>query len=64
MKQELFTLREHIGSSVFGGAHSAFGHIFVVFCGGFLFCCVVLCLVPNVARVSRFSLLDSLFGFL
>ena len=45
MKRELFTLREHIDSSVFGDAHSAFGHIFVVFCVVFfvLFCRSVSC---------------------
>ena len=58
-KQELITLRGHMGSPpVFGGVRVA--HLFLVFC---LVPCVV-CPIYNAANVSGLFIVDCPFGFL
>ena len=63
-RQELHTLREHLGSlTVFGGVRvpRLFSFLFCVF--GFV-CLRPVSYAPNVASISGLSILDFLFGFL
>ena len=62
-RHELFTLREHMGSSpVFRGVRVV--HLFFLCCVFVFVCLRAVSCVPYVASVSRLSILDYPFGFL